>query len=242
MSIDIALNVQGIYKHYSNRLVLDNVSLSVNSGEVFGLIGLNGIGKTTLIKIMMDLLGSDKGSISFFGISSNTHKSRENVFYLPEKFSPSPFLKGWEFLSMVLNYYNKKYSDVDAKDLCNRFGLSNDFLYKRISSYSKGMGQKLGLISVFISGAKLLMLDEPMSGLDPSARIMVKREIKKHCSNGGTVFFSSHILSDIDEVCNRMSVLHNNSVMFTGTPSELLSLHNTNNMETAFLREIGESV
>lgn len=239
MNTNSALIVKNIYKKYGEKSILEDISFDVSVGDIFGLIGLNGIGKTTLIKIMMNLLSQNSGNVYFFGQDSNDYKSRKSVFYLPEKFMPSPFLKGWEFLSIALSYYDKEYKESEAQDYCKKFGLDVDSLYKNISSYSKGMSQKLGLISVFMSGAMLLVLDEPMSGLDPSARIVVKKQLKEYRQMGGTVFFSSHILVDVDEICNKVSIMHNKKIVFIGEPTLLLKESGASDMENAFLNKIG---
>ena len=204
----IPLEVASIKKSFKNNKVLEDLTLSVKPGSVYGLVGLNGIGKTTLIKIILGLLSQDNGEIKIFGENSSSMEARKKFTYLPEKFHPSMFLKGTEFLELSLGYYKKKYEHRKAIELSEELGLGPSALDKKISGYSKGMGQKLGLVSVFLTEAPLLILDEPMSGLDPSARICLKEKINSYKKSKKTIFFSSHILSDIEEICDQMAVLH----------------------------------
>jgi ABC-2 type transport system ATP-binding protein len=234
----IPLDVCGIHKEFRKKAVLHDISFSVREGEVFGLIGSNGVGKTTLIKIILDLLDASQGKISFFGIPHTITASRKNISYLPEKFSPSPFLKGHEFLSLALSFLGKKFDYAKAKEQARFFDLDPQVLDHRLGKYSKGMGQKLGLLSVFMSEAPLLILDEPMSGLDPSARIKLKDMLKNYGKHGKTVFFTSHILSDIEEICNRIAVLDKGKIIFVGSPQEFMVSYQAETLERAFLNAI----
>lgn len=232
------LLVEAVSKSFKNKQVLSNVSLKVAQGEIYGLIGLNGVGKTTLIKIILDLLAQDSGNVEFFGIKSSTTESRKNINYLPEKFYPSQFLKGKEFLELALAYYGKKFDIKKAEEKAAALGLEPAALQQTISKYSKGMGQKLGLLSMFLCETPLLILDEPMSGLDPSARIQLKDLLNDYKKQGKTIFFSSHILSDIEEICDNMAVIHDGHIIFSGKPTEFLNKHNGKNLERAFLEAI----
>lgn len=234
----IPLNINSISKTFKEKKVLKNVSLTVNQGEILGLVGVNGVGKTTLIKIILNLLNQDDGEVEFFGEKSSNKKSRMNLSYLPEKFYPSNFLKGSEFLSLALSYYGKKLDKEIANDKAKLLGLDPKVLDYKVSKYSKGMGQKLGLLSMFLTQAPLLLLDEPMSGLDPSARIQLKKQLKDYKSLGNTIFFSSHILADIEEICDRIAVMHNGELIFTGDPHKFLEQQNEQNLEKAFLKAI----
>jgi ABC-2 type transport system ATP-binding protein len=235
----LPLEIKNITKSFNEHKVLKDVSLSVNQGEIFGLIGLNGVGKTTLIKIILDLLKQDDGSCNFFGIDNTSTNSRENISYLPEKFYPSQFLTGKEFLSLTLSYHKKDYDDVAVNMLAEKLGLDFKVLDNKIGKYSKGMGQKLGLLSVFLCQSPLMILDEPMSGLDPSARIQLKNMLLNYITNSNkTVFFSSHILSDIDEICNRIAVIDDGNLIFLGTPARFKKYYNESSLEQAFIKAI----
>src|SRR5271154_4799657 len=168
------LQVQEVHKTYGNSKVLEDISFSLVPGEIFGLIGLNGAGKTTLIKILLDLINADQGEARLFGIDARNINARRQLSYLPEKFQPSRYLKGMEYLDLALSYYGKKLDVEQAKRYARALDLDPAVLDKRVGSYSKGMGQKLGLLGAFMVDGSLLILDEPMSGLDPSARIKLK--------------------------------------------------------------------
>lgn len=232
------LEVQSVTKTYAKREVLSNIQFSLVPGEIFGLIGLNGAGKTTLIKIMLDLASADKGKVNIFGELSTSVSSRRRLSYLPEKFQPSRYLRGLEYLDLALSYYGKKLDEEQAKAGAAKLDLSPLALEARVGSYSKGMGQKLGLLGAFMVETELLVLDEPMSGLDPSARIKLKDMLLAAKAEQRTVFFSSHILSDIDEICDRIGVIHDGKLFFIGTPGEFKKKHGSDMLERAFLNSI----
>lgn len=239
MSI-LPLAVEGIHKSYAEKKVLEDVSFSLQPSEIFGLIGLNGAGKTTLIKIILDLVRADDGKVELFSVNSNSLDARRQLSYLPEKFQPSRYLKGMEYLELSLSYYGKK-ADVEAAKACAaQLDLDPQVLQARVGSYSKGMGQKLGLTGAFMVDTALLVLDEPMSGLDPSARIKLKERLLQSRREGKTVFFSSHILSDIDEICDRIGIIHQGKLGFVGTPAAFKEQYREAGLEKAFLRCIGE--
>ena len=238
MNVVSPLIIKNIEKTYDKKKVLENIDFSLNSGEIFGLIGLNGAGKTTLIKIVLDLINAEKGEAQISGISTKNISSRKNLSYLPEKFQPSRYLQGMEYLELALSYYGKTLDTKKAREKAVELDLDPDVLERRVGSYSKGMGQKLGLVGAFLVDAELLILDEPMSGLDPSARIKLKNEFLRNKKAGKTLFFSSHILSDIDEICDRIGVIHNGKLYYIGTPSEFKQNLKEISLEQAFLRVI----
>jgi ABC-2 type transport system ATP-binding protein len=200
------------------------------------------VGKTTLIKIMLDLLNADSGNCSFFNIDHKLTSSRQNIAYLPEKFHPSQFLTGHEFLSLAMSYQKKPYHQELAIHLALKLSLNPKALNQKILGYSKGMGQKLGLLSIFLSQAPLLILDEPMSGLDPKARIQLKTMLLDYiASNEKTIFFSSHILADIDEICHRIAVIDEGRLIFLGTPARFKKCYDEVSLEQAFIKSIHKS-
>lgn len=237
----VPLSAENVFKNFGGKSVLNDVSLAIKPGEIFGLIGLNGAGKTTLIKIILGLLEQDKGKVALFDQNVHNPKTRRNLSFLPEKFQPSSLLKGREFLSLSLSYYGRKYDHKAAIEGAKRLDLDPGVLDHKITKYSKGMGQKLGILSAFLTEAPLLILDEPMSGLDPSARIRLKDYLMDYAKQGKTIFFSSHILSDIDEICDRIAILHDHKMVFTGTPEGFKTKYKEKILERAFLKAIGES-
>lgn len=232
------LDVRHIHKKFNAVAVLEDVSFSLSHGEIFGLIGLNGIGKTTLIKIILDLLVADDGKVAIYGVSSLQEHARSALTYLPEKFQPSRYLKGREYLALSLSYYGKKYNHERAVEEAKALDLDVKALDKRLATYSKGMGQKIGLIGALMTDTPLLVFDEPMSGLDPRARVMLKDRLSRLKSEGRTLFFSSHILADIDEICDRIGVLHRGKMRYIGTPEAFREMYENQTLERAFLHEI----
>lgn len=238
---DIPLSIDTIRKTYGSHTVLDGISFDLKPGEIFGLVGLNGIGKTTLIKIILDLSKADSGNARIFGESATTVKAREKISYLPEKFSPSRYLKGMEHLKLALSYYGKKLDEDLARQMAVDLDLDPAALDRKVGSYSKGMGQKLGLIGAFMVDQPFMILDEPMSGLDPRARIKLKDVMLRAKGQGKTLFFSSHILSDIDEICDRIGIIHDRALVYLGTAKEFKPTFGEQSLERAFLKAIGEN-
>ncbi len=235
---DAPLIIEKVSKSYGKQSVLREVSLTVNSGEIFGLIGLNGVGKTTLLKTILGLTNHNGGNINIFGLNSINPASHRNLVYLPEKFYPSKYLKGWEYLKLCCSYYNQPLDKDQAATLSELLDLPADKLSQQVSAYSKGMAQKLGLLGTMIIAAPLLILDEPMSGLDPRARIKLKTQLAQTRNLGKSIFFSSHILSDLDEICDRIGVLHNGGLLFIGTPEEFKHKYAGSTLEQAFLEAL----
>lgn len=240
----IPIHIERVAKSYgkgkAKRKVISDITFNVMPNEIFGLIGLNGVGKTTLIKAILDLHQADEGKISIYGKDSTNYEARKKLAYLPEKFVPSQLLKGKEFLDISLSYYGTKLDMEKAKELATKLALDPGVLTSRVGKYSKGMSQKLGLIGTLLAGAPLLVLDEPMSGLDPRARVQLKDVLCEYRKNGSTIFFSSHILSDIDEICDRVGVIHNGRLIFLGTPKEMKEKYNSEILERAFLSAIDD--
>lgn len=234
------LAVQHISKRYDALIALNDFSLTLQCGEIFGLIGLNGAGKTTLIKTILQLTTASQGSISLFGQNATDVSTRKKLSYLPEKFHPSKYLTGYEFLELSLSYYGAKLDRNDAVDTARALDFPVDKLKSQISSYSKGTAQKIGLIGAFLVNRPLLILDEPMSGLDPLARIRLKQKMQSYRDAGNTLFFSSHILSDIDEICDRIAILHEGQLRYTGTPREFKEKFPAESLEVSFLQAIAQ--
>ncbi len=235
---DFALKISNISKYFGENLILENIDFCVKNGDIFGFVGLNGVGKTTLIKIITDLSSKDSGEIEIFGVKNQITQSRNLIFYLPEKFSPSQNITGKEFLNFCLDFYNKNIDQKDLEEIANNLDFDLQNLTKKIGNYSKGMTQKLGLISGFLSKTKLLIFDEPMSGLDVKARIALKKQFIEYKKLGNSIFFSSHILSDIEEICDEIAILHNCKVDFVGSPSFFKEKFQEKNLDLAFLKKI----
>lgn len=234
-----ALDVSTITVAYGRKVVLDDFSLSVTAGETFGLMGLNGAGKTTLIKAILGLRGFTKGRIAIGGRDSADAESRRMLAYLPERFDPPPFLGGMEFVKFSLSLYNAPFDPSAVEAFAESLALDPAVLKNRVQTYSKGMRQKLGLMATLMTSCPLLILDEPMSGLDPLARAYLKDVLKAARADGRTIFLSSHVLSDMDEICDRVTVLHEGKLVYMGTPAGLRQTTGNDNIERAFLSVIG---
>ncbi len=232
------LEVRDVVTAYGRHKVLHGVSLEVRPGEIFGLIGLNGAGKTTLIKSIIDASPISAGGIHIFGREHRDADSRSRLSFLPEQFLPSPYLKGWEFLELSLSYFGLSLDRPAAAALADRLTLDPDVLKKRVTTYSKGMGQKLGLVATLLTERPLLILDEPMSGLDPRSRTRLKDALIEYRGRGHSVFLSSHILSDLDELCDSVAVIHGGRVLYRGTPGDLRAAYGHDSLERAFLKAI----
>lgn len=236
-----ALDIIGLTAGYGRNVVLENIALSVGQGQTYGLIGLNGVGKTTLIKTVLSLKDPMSGEIKIFGHPRGSDEARRKISYLPERFDPPWFLKGGEFISFSVSLYGRSVSRDSVEDACQKLALDPGVLKNKVQTYSKGMRQKLGLIATVLTGCDMLILDEPMSGLDPLARALVKGFLQSVRQEGRTVIFSSHILSDMDEMCDKVSVTHGGKIPFTGTPQDLRERMGGDSLENSFLRLIGKA-
>ena len=235
-----ALSIRNVNVSYDKTRVLHGLSLDIAEGETFGLMGLNGAGKTTLIKSILGLREVESGSIQVFGQERLTEEGRRQYAYLPERFDPPWFLKGMEFLAFSAKLYRQTLNDAQARAEAVRLGLDPAALERRVQTYSKGMRQKLGLMGTVLTGCGLFILDEPMSGLDPRARAAVKDMLLETKKQGKTIFLSSHILADMDEICDRVAVLHEGRLLYSGTPGGLRDKMEADNLERAFLKCIDQ--
>ncbi len=238
-----ALLVKDVSVNYGWFEAITGISLDVKNGEFVGLIGLNGAGKTTLIKAILALRKADHGEIRLFGLESENLRAKQRLAFLPERFEPSWFMSGLEFLRFSTALYKnhpeyRKVTDNEFFDMADKLALDPAALNNRVHTYSKGMRQKLGLLSTILTAAEFLILDEPMSGLDPKARACVKDALLGMRAKGKTVFICSHILEDMDEICDRVAVLDNRRIVFFDTPQKLKSVTGCKKLERAFLQFI----
>jgi ABC-2 type transport system ATP-binding protein len=233
-----AIDFNGVCKRFGDQVALRSVSFSVPSGSIFGLVGLNGAGKTTLIKCLLDFSFPDSGDIQIFAQASTEASARSPVAYLSERFVPPAYLTGREYLQMMSRLYGVASDDERIAAAAAAIDLDLKYLTIRVGAYSKGSGQKLGIAAVLLSEQRLLVLDEPMSGLDPRDRACLKAEIKAARQRGATVLFSSHSLTDIDELCDAFVVLHEGAIRFLGSAPELRLRSGAETLETAFLKVI----
>lgn len=231
----LAVAITGLTKRFSTLLALKDVTLDLAPGALFGLVGANGAGKTTLIKCLLDLCEYDSGRIEIFGEASTLTTARRRLAFLPERFNPPYYLTGADFLRFMMRMYGCRYESARAGAMLDALDLAHDALVKPVRAFSKGMTQKLGLAACLMSGRELLVLDEPTSGLDPKARALLKSQLKRQHQAGSTLLLTSHSLSDVEEICDQMAVLHQGRVRFAGTPGALKERYATASLEQAYL-------
>ncbi len=236
------IKCQKVVKKFARKVVLDQIDLEIKSGEFFGLVGMNGSGKSTLIKAILDLIGIDGGSISIQGRSHRMVNARENIAYLPDRFSPPVHLRGQDFIQYMLRLHGSDCDQQQIDDILDGLELDKSVMRESVNKLSKGMTQKLGLASCLLSGKSLLILDEPMSGLDPRARVLFKKQLAKLKQQGTTVFFSSHVLADVEEMADTMAVLHNSRIYFSGSPESFKQQYQGENVEQAYMNCIENKV
>ena len=230
-----ALRAEGLVKRFGARRVLEGVALEVAAGAAVGLVGVNGAGKTTFIKCALDLCDFDAGSVEIFGVPSREAAARARLAYVPERFQPPYYLLGREFLEMTLALAGARFELARALALAAELELEPQALERPVRQLSKGMTQKLGLAGCFLLERDLYVIDEPMSGLDPAGRVVVKSVLARLNRSGRALFFTSHVLSDVEELCSTIAVLDRGTVRFHGAPAELCARYGGQSLERAFL-------
>lgn len=234
------LEVRNLIKTYGTSFrAVDDLSITINDGEIFAFIGPNGAGKTTTIKSIMGLLSYDYGDILFNGINikSNPLEFKRQVAYIPDNPDLYDNLTGIQYLNFIGDIYEIPLNEriFDIKKYANLFEIDSN-LGDLISSYSHGMKQKLSLISAFIRHPKLLILDEPFVGLDPKAAHDVKEIMKEMCQEGTSVFFSTHVLEVAEKLCDRVCIINKGKMVVYG---KMEDVKGNQSLEDVFL-EIAE--
>jgi ABC-2 type transport system ATP-binding protein len=209
---------------------LKNCSLTVYQGETFGLLGPNGAGKTTLLKTLLGIVRPTSGKAWLLGSAIGDTKVKQRIGYLPENAYFYDHLTGWEFLQFVAGLFEIP-SDLQQQRiplLLDLVGLSKVAAKKKqLRQYSKGMLQRIGLAQALINDPEVVFLDEPMSGLDPMGRYQIREIILSLKSQGKTIFFNSHILSDVEQICDRIAILAEGELICTGSLDQLLGVAQT---------------
>jgi len=204
---------------------LDGLNLSVESGQIFGFLGGNGAGKTTTIKLLMRLIFPTEGSAKILGQDIADVKMHSRIGYCPE----NPYFYDYLKASELMNYFGELFGldsaqrKKKAEELLTRVGLAEENWNKQLRKFSKGMLQRVGLAQALINDPEIVFLDEPMSGLDPLGRREIRELIAELRENGTTVFMSSHILSDIEALCDNVAILRSGKLVETGNLQDLLT-------------------
>lgn len=211
---EIVIETRGLTVYYGRHRGIENLDLQVRQGEVYGFLGPNGAGKTTTQRVLIDVIRPSSGSAAIFGLDCQKEgvRIRQQVSYLPGELSLYPNMRGRDFLRMMGklrgNRVEKRYRD----ELCERLGLDPS---RKMREYSRGNKQKVGLVAAFMNKPDLLILDEPTSGLDPLVQQTVLELVRETRADGRTVFLSSHILSEVQEVCDRVGIIREGHLVKT---------------------------
>ncbi|MBU4305092.1 MAG: ABC transporter ATP-binding protein [Candidatus Omnitrophica bacterium] len=229
------LSFQNIVKRYADAEILKGVSLDVREGEIFGLLGPNAAGKTTLIRGLMQLLRINSGEILYDNRPLRGCDIQKHFGFLPENFMAPANLSAFEFLSILRQGLSAP-SGVDA--LLELVGLSGH-KHKRVKIFSRGMIQRLGIACALLKNPRVVIFDEPTLGLDPLGQKQVLDILKELNRQGKTIFFSSHILSQMEKACSRVGIIHCGCIRFSGSVAAIIEKHGVLSLEEAFLKEIG---
>ncbi len=230
--------VNKLTKYYGKFKALSNVSFNVNQGEVFGLIGPNGAGKSTTMRSMLNFIFPSNGSISINGLDSKKDylKIRSLIGYLPGEFTTYENMNGQEYLKHILHLRKIPQNENYVKKLAKRFDLD---LSKKAKNLSKGNKQKIGIIQAFCHDPEILILDEPTSGLDPLKQQVFDDLILENKEKGKTIFISSHVLPEVEMLCDRVAIIKDGRIVAENTMSKLKSMA-MNRFEVIFKNEIRE--
>ncbi len=218
------LNIEHLTKTYGSQKAVDDLSLHIRPGEIFGFIGHNGAGKSTTLKCAVGILQFDSGKITINGtdLLSDPVKCKRDLAYIPDNPDLYEFMSGIKYLNFIGDIFGisaearqeriRKYADL--------FELTDD-LAQPISAYSHGMKQKLALISAWLHDPKLILMDEPFVGLDPMASHLLKEMMRAHCDAGGAIFFSTHVLEVAEKLCDKVAIIKQGRLIREGTMDEV---------------------
>jgi len=235
------IEVKNLTKKYNNFKALDDISFNVISGEIFGFLGPNGAGKTTTIKSIIGLINTNSGEIKISGynIKKKGKEAKKNIGYLPEKVAFYDNLTALQ----NLNFYAemKNVSKEECEPLIKEFGLAES-INKKVGNFSKGMTQRLGMARAILGNPPILILDEPTGGLDPRGVVYIRKRIQELREKGTTIFISSHILSEIQELCDRVGIIDNGILVAKDTVTELSKKMNIKPKITVELENISDAI
>ena len=218
------LKIDHLTKTYGDKKAVDDLSLHILPGEIYGFIGHNGAGKTTTIKACCGILQPDSGEISIGGVSvlSDPLKAKRMLAYIPDNPDLYEFLSGIKYLNFVADIFEVGKTERESRiaKYADQFGLTSD-LAQPISSYSHGMKQKLAVIAALLHEPRLIIMDEPFVGLDPSAAHLLKTIMREHCDRGGAIFFSTHVLEVAEKLCDKVAIIKNGRLVTSGTMEQV---------------------
>ena len=235
------LQINKLSKSYNNKLAVDNISLNINKGEIFGFLGPNGAGKTTTIKMITGILRPTSGSIKVLGtdISEDAIAAKKKMAYVSDTPEANKKIKGIEYVNFMADMYDvgKERTSL-IEEYAALFDMTEN-LGDYISTYSHGMQQKISLIGALITKPELLVLDEPMVGLDPKSSFNLKELMKKLCAEGKSVFFSTHVLDVAEKFCDRVGIINKGKLIAVGSMEELKQ-NTDSSLEEIFLELTNE--
>ncbi len=235
------LKIENLTKRYGEKKAVDNLSLHIKAGEIYGFIGHNGAGKTTTLKACCGILGFEEGEIYIDGeeIKKSPLSCKQKIAYIPDNPDLYSFMTGIQYLNFVGDVY--KVPATERKERIEKYATALELLSDLalpISAYSHGMKQKLAIISALIHSPKLLVMDEPFVGLDPKAAHTLKGFMRTLCDNGGAIFFSTHVLEVAEKLCDKVAIIKGGQLIKTGTMDEVKG---DSSLENVFL-ELVEQV
>ena len=236
------LSINNLTKTYrGSSKGVHEVSLEIESGDIYGFIGPNGAGKTTSIKCVVGILSFQEGSITIDGVSiiDNPIECKKKFAYIPDNPDIYDYLTGIQYLNFIADVFEVSAQDREEKikKYARAFEIEES-LGDLVSSYSHGMKQKLAIISAMIHEPKLLILDEPFVGLDPQASVVFKDFMREMCSKGGAVFFSTHVLDVAERLCTRVAIIKDGRIITSGKMEDIVT--NGNTLESIFLEVAGD--
>ena len=234
------LNIAHLTKAYGEKKAVDDLSLHIAPGEIYGFIGHNGAGKTTTLKSCCGILRFDAGEITVAGKSIRTDPiaCKQVMAYIPDNPDLYEFLSGVKYLNFIADVYGvgKTERETRIRNYAERFGLTDD-LAQPISEYSHGMKQKLAVISALLHEPKLILMDEPFVGLAPTASHQLKTIMREHCDRGGAIFFSTHVLEVAEKLCDKVAIIRSGRLVASGT---MEAVKGDQSLEDVFLELEGE--
>ena len=229
------LNIEHLTKKYGDKIAVDDLSLHIAPGEIYGFIGHNGAGKTTTLKSVVGILKFDNGEIKINGtsIKQNPETCKREIAYIPDNPDIYDFMTGTKYLNFIADIFGVGIAERNEriKKYADMFELSAD-LSQPVASYSHGMKQKLAIISAWIHEPKLIIMDEPFVGLDPKASHLLKQMMREVCDNGGAIFFSTHVLEVAEKLCDKIAIIKGGKLIRSGTMEEVKG---DNSLEDVFL-------